>query len=578
MQAALARGRAARLLGRGRDGRLRRDRRDLRGRPARRSPQAIEARLAGGAEVRPRRSRRCCCCSQPSGSRPPREPAAVARPRLFVAERDPFAGLPALRARWAAGERPSDGPAGPRALLAPLGRRVLRAPRARGAPGRPADRLEGLEPLRPLPEPRDGLRLALRLRGLRRRAQGPGGGGPRGRGRADARAARRSRTRPRPRTTTTPRASWPSPSSRWPRSRATRRWRPGRRRCARRPGARFDNLLEQTELVNPDGGYHESTDYMRITWAPLAMMAEVRRTTTGEDPATRWSVFRNMGLDLPLQGAARRQRGPRRRQRVPAPRLAGQRRARLRRPPLQGPLRGLAAAAARVAPRRLGEPGARSSCGSDADGRAARSRHDDRERAAAPAALPRHRPPRAARRLGPGLHLDPARLRPLLREARPPRRGAPRRLPQGLPGDRRRRRLHRHREPALPQPLPAHASPTTRCSSTSPASPSSGARTAGRPPTTAASAWTRRASGTACGASRTGAARGTSGTAAGSLRWPRSPRTATRAPTPRAPTSRRSSSASRASSCTCASRTCSSSSTACARRTRRTARPGCSTA
>ena len=29
------------------------------------------------------------------------------RPRLFVAERDPFAGLPALRARWAAGERPS---------------------------------------------------------------------------------------------------------------------------------------------------------------------------------------------------------------------------------------------------------------------------------------------------------------------------------------------------------------------------------------------------------------------------------------------------------------------------------------
>ena len=57
----------------------------------------------------------------------------------------------------------------------------------------------------------------------------------------------------------------------------------------------FDNLLEQTELVNPDGAYHESTDYMRITWAPLAMMAEVRRTTTGEDPAARWSAFRNMG-------------------------------------------------------------------------------------------------------------------------------------------------------------------------------------------------------------------------------------------------------------------------------------------
>ena len=34
----------------------------------------------------------------------------------------------------------------------------------------------------------------------------------------------------------------------------------------------LDNLLEQTELVNPDGGYHESTDYMRITWAPLAIV------------------------------------------------------------------------------------------------------------------------------------------------------------------------------------------------------------------------------------------------------------------------------------------------------------------
>ena len=28
---------------------------------------------------------------------------------------------------------------------------------------------------------------------------------------------------------------------------------------------------------------------------PLAMMAEVRRTATGQDPAARWSVFRNMG-------------------------------------------------------------------------------------------------------------------------------------------------------------------------------------------------------------------------------------------------------------------------------------------
>jgi hypothetical protein len=50
-----------------------------------------------------------------------------------------------------------------------------------------------------------------------------------------------------------------------------------------------------TELVNPDGGYHESTDSMRITWSPLAMMAEVRRTATGQDRASRWSAFRNMG-------------------------------------------------------------------------------------------------------------------------------------------------------------------------------------------------------------------------------------------------------------------------------------------
>jgi hypothetical protein len=49
----------------------------------------------------------------------------------------------------------------------------------------------------------------------------------------------------------------------------------------------LDNILETTDLVNPEGGYHESMDYMRITWAPLALMAELRRTTTGDDPARR---------------------------------------------------------------------------------------------------------------------------------------------------------------------------------------------------------------------------------------------------------------------------------------------------
>ena len=57
----------------------------------------------------------------------------------------------------------------------------------------------------------------------------------------------------------------------------------------------LDNILETTELVDPEGGYHESMDYMRITFAPLALMAELRRTTTGEDPARGHGVFRNMG-------------------------------------------------------------------------------------------------------------------------------------------------------------------------------------------------------------------------------------------------------------------------------------------
>ena len=57
----------------------------------------------------------------------------------------------------------------------------------------------------------------------------------------------------------------------------------------------LDNVLETSGLVTPSGGYHESMDYMRITFAPLAMLAELRRTTTGDDPARRWGVFANMG-------------------------------------------------------------------------------------------------------------------------------------------------------------------------------------------------------------------------------------------------------------------------------------------
>lgn len=57
----------------------------------------------------------------------------------------------------------------------------------------------------------------------------------------------------------------------------------------------FSNVLDLTELVTPEGSYHESMDYSRITWVPLALMAELWRSTTGFDPAQRCSLFRNMG-------------------------------------------------------------------------------------------------------------------------------------------------------------------------------------------------------------------------------------------------------------------------------------------
>jgi Heparinase II/III-like protein len=55
------------------------------------------------------------------------------------------------------------------------------------------------------------------------------------------------------------------------------------------------NILDITEVVSPEGSYHESMDYMRITWASLVMLAELQRTTTGVDPVQHFSVFRNVG-------------------------------------------------------------------------------------------------------------------------------------------------------------------------------------------------------------------------------------------------------------------------------------------
>jgi hypothetical protein len=56
----------------------------------------------------------------------------------------------------------------------------------------------------------------------------------------------------------------------------------------------FDNILDTAELVTPDGSYHESMDYMRITMAAMVMLAELRRTVDGDDPARRVGSYRNI--------------------------------------------------------------------------------------------------------------------------------------------------------------------------------------------------------------------------------------------------------------------------------------------
>ena len=57
----------------------------------------------------------------------------------------------------------------------------------------------------------------------------------------------------------------------------------------------FTNILEITNVVSPEGSYHESMDYMRITWACLTLTAELHRTTTGIDPAHHYPMFSNIG-------------------------------------------------------------------------------------------------------------------------------------------------------------------------------------------------------------------------------------------------------------------------------------------
>jgi len=57
----------------------------------------------------------------------------------------------------------------------------------------------------------------------------------------------------------------------------------------------LDNVLDISQFVTPEGGYHESMDYQRITFLPMALLAELRRTTSGDDPARRFSAYWHYG-------------------------------------------------------------------------------------------------------------------------------------------------------------------------------------------------------------------------------------------------------------------------------------------
>ena len=53
----------------------------------------------------------------------------------------------------------------------------------------------------------------------------------------------------------------------------------------------LDNVLDISQFITPEGGYHESMDYMRITFLPMALLAELHRTTSGDDPARRFTAY-----------------------------------------------------------------------------------------------------------------------------------------------------------------------------------------------------------------------------------------------------------------------------------------------
>jgi hypothetical protein len=219
---------------------------------------------------------------------------APVRPRLLIAERDPFSGIPALKARYAAGARPSEDGAGwalsyvltgdesfARRALAEMQGRIR--PTGKGSSlymdymrrALQFDWLYGCPCFDPALKDRvaaelvDGAARMLALQSLADPAQ----------------ASYHNHTaRELALAVFSLTAVEGHPS-------VEARAAPLRVQAQRA----LDNVLETTDLVDPEGGYHESMDYMRITFAPMALMAELRRTTGGDDPARRFGVFRNMG-------------------------------------------------------------------------------------------------------------------------------------------------------------------------------------------------------------------------------------------------------------------------------------------
>jgi hypothetical protein len=222
-------------------------------------------------------------------------PASTApRPRLLVSERDPFTGLPELRLRWSRGERPADDLPG-RALSY-----LLSGDEAYARAAVDEMRRSALPQRTPSRDFRTYAEWAMAFDWVYASATFDTALKDRIAGELVARAATILAL---PSLRDPGQASYHNHTLRElalatfalaaveGHASVDERARPLREHADQA----LDNVLELTDLVNPDGAYHESTDYMRITWEPLAMLAELRRTRGAVDPAHRFPVFRNMG-------------------------------------------------------------------------------------------------------------------------------------------------------------------------------------------------------------------------------------------------------------------------------------------